>query len=215
MSKPTDIRVVGAALYFLPVRTRVPLKFGAETVTEVTCARVRVSVTDRRGRSAQGWGETPLSTQWVWPSSLPLARRAEALKNFCLELARAWAEFAGAGHPMEVGHDFQEQILPGLLARTNERRGTEIEPMPWLAALVCCSAFDLAVHDAFGQLLQRPVYETYDGEFMSRDLGGFLEDSPTATFGEDFPGSFWLRIRPYGWPRGTWSADWICSIRRS
>jgi hypothetical protein len=41
MSKPTDIRVVGAALYFLPVRTRVPLKFGPETLTEVTCARVQ------------------------------------------------------------------------------------------------------------------------------------------------------------------------------
>ena len=51
MSKSTDIRVIGAALYFLPVRTRVPLKFGAETLTEVLCARVRVRVTDRRGKT--------------------------------------------------------------------------------------------------------------------------------------------------------------------
>jgi len=28
MGKPTDIRTVGAALYFLPVQTRVALKFG-------------------------------------------------------------------------------------------------------------------------------------------------------------------------------------------
>ena len=47
--------------------------------------------------------------------------------------------------------------------------------MPWLAALVCCSAFDLALHDAYGHLLQRPVYSTYNGEFLNRDLSYFLD----------------------------------------
>ena len=79
MSKSTDIRVVTASLYFLPVRMRVPLKFGAETVTEATCARVRVRVVDRSGKTAEGWGETPLSTTWVWPSPLPIAQRTQAL----------------------------------------------------------------------------------------------------------------------------------------
>ena len=45
----------------------------------------------------------------------------------------------------------------------------ERESMPWLAALVCCSVFDVALHDAFGNLLQRPVYETYGPEFMAHD----------------------------------------------
>lgn len=200
MSKPTDMRVVGTTLYFLPVRTRVPLKFGAETVTEVTCARVLVRVMDRRGRTAEGWGETPLSTQWVWPSALPLAPRAEALKSFCVELARAWAGFAAQGHPMEIGHDFQELVLPELLARANEARGTEHEPMPWLAALVCCSAFDLAAHDAFGQLVQRPVYETYGPEFMSRELGAFLEASSTTSFTGKFPQEFLVAKPPLQLP---------------
>ena len=31
MSKPTDVRPIAAALYFLPVTNRVPLKFGPET----------------------------------------------------------------------------------------------------------------------------------------------------------------------------------------
>lgn len=51
MSKNTDVRVVGAELYFLPVTTRVPLKFGPETLTSVTCARVRLRVCDAGG----GW----------------------------------------------------------------------------------------------------------------------------------------------------------------
>ena len=48
--KKTDIRVVAAELYLLPVRTRVPLEFGSETLTEVTCARVKLSVKSRDGR---------------------------------------------------------------------------------------------------------------------------------------------------------------------
>ena len=203
MSKLTDIRVVETALYFLPVRTRVPLKFGPETLTEVTCLRVRVRVVDRRGKSAEGWGETPLSTQWVWPNALLLAQRTETLKQFCVELAGAWAEFAGQGHPMEISHDFQEQILPALRTQANEARGKDAEPMPWLAALVCCSAFDLAVHDAFGQLLERPVYQTYGAEFMSRDLGDFLEASPTVSFAGRFVPEFLVATPPTRLPAST------------
>ena len=86
MGKATDIRTIGAAIYFLPVQTRVPLKFGAETLTQVTCARARVTVADGSGRQAEGWGETPLSVQWVWPSAISYAERHEALKAFSIEL---------------------------------------------------------------------------------------------------------------------------------
>ena len=61
--RATDIRVTAVELYLLPVRTRIPIKFGPEVLTEVTCARVRLTVEDRSGRTAQGWGETPLSVQ--------------------------------------------------------------------------------------------------------------------------------------------------------
>ena len=36
--RPTDARVNRVELYFLPVATRIPLKFGSETLTTVTCA---------------------------------------------------------------------------------------------------------------------------------------------------------------------------------
>ena len=52
--------------------------------------------------------------------------------------------------------------------------------MPWLAALVCNSAFDLALHDAFGRLVARPVYQTYGPEFLKPDLARFLEPAGDA-----------------------------------
>jgi L-alanine-DL-glutamate epimerase-like enolase superfamily enzyme len=209
--KSTDIRPCGTQLYFLPVRTRVPLKFGTETLTEVTCARVALRVEDRQGRSAVGWGETPLNVQWVWPSAMPYAARHAALREFCVRLARAWAAFDGTGHPMEVGHDFIEGQLPQLLAAFNAERGGE--PMPRLAALVCCSLFDLACHDAYGLLHGVPTYATYTGDWMSRDLADYLEPATDSavSFHGLYPGDFLVQPRPDSLP--AWhlvgGMDWL------
>ena len=185
MSLPTDIRSVSATLYFLPVHTRMPLKFGGETVTYVTCARCCVTVVGRDGRTAQGWGETPLSVTWVWPSTLGYEERHEAMKSFCETLAAAWADFEKFGHPMEVGQDFIDDILPGLLEQHNSGRE---EPMPWLGALVCNSLFDIALHDAYGNLHERDIYTTYNGDWMNRSLEQFLE--PAADVKVDFTGKY-------------------------
>ena len=198
-TRPTDIRVTGASLYFLPVETRVPLKFGAETLTSVTCARVRLTVAGTDGpqrAEAVGWGETPLSVQWVWPSSLPYAARHDALKDFCVRLAGAWAKLPARGHPMRVGHAFGETQLPGLLEEFNASRAAE--PMPHLAALVCSSPFDIALHDAFGVLHGRGVYETYNDEFMNDDLSALLTpaDDADVSFEGKYPADFLDFPRP-------------------
>jgi L-alanine-DL-glutamate epimerase-like enolase superfamily enzyme len=193
-----DIRPDSISLYFLPVQTRVPLKFGPETLTHVTCARVCLTVIDGNGQTAPGWGETPLSVQWVWPSDLSYQERHETLKQFCVMLAEAWSNFAGSGHPLEVSHAFQEQVLPDLLRQMNKQRGEQAEAMPWLAALVCCSAFDIALHDAYGILHQRPVYETYGPPFLPKDLSHFLEPAAGSqvTFEGKYPRDFLVSPRP-------------------
>ncbi len=192
MGKVTDIRTTAAGLYFLPVQTRVPLKFGSETLTHVTCARARVTVADVSGRQAEGWGETPLSVQWVWPSAIPYEQRHEALKSFCRQLTELWSSITTRGHPLEIGYEFQETVLPGFWSGFNRRHRAGQEPMPWLAALVCCSPFDLALHDAYGNLLARPVYETYGPEFMNRDLAAFLQPAvgSSVSFKGKYPAEF-------------------------
>src|SRR3984957_20789886 len=104
MPKLTDVRPVAVELYFLPIKTRVPLKFGPEITTEVTCARVKMTVEDARGRRADGWGETPLSVQWVWPSQLSYEERHEALRALTVKIAATWPLFSGEpGHPRGAG----------------------------------------------------------------------------------------------------------------
>ncbi|MGO9469267.1 MAG: enolase C-terminal domain-like protein [Isosphaeraceae bacterium] len=183
MPKPTDVRPVAVELYFLPIQARMPLKFGPETTTEVTCARVKMTVEDAHGRRGAGWGETPLSVQWVWPSHLSYHERHEALRSLCLGIAAAWVGRKWPpGHPIEVGHRFLDQVLPDLVDGYNHAQRHGKEAIPWLGALVCASPFDLALHDAFGVLHGVPTYETYNDRFMSLDLSHFLE--PAA--GEDF-----------------------------
>ena len=200
MAKSTDVHCLSAALYFLPVHTRVPLKFGSETVTYVTCARVCLKVSDRNGKTATGWGETPLSVQWVWPSTLPYEERHSALTEFSIRLAQAWSSFSEKGHPMELGSNFQEHVLPGLLEKFNANRAGR-EPVPWLAALVCCSTFDLALHDAFGNLHQLPVYQTYNANWMSRPLDSFFADDENGkSFANKFPNDFLVPVPPQQLP---------------
>ncbi len=198
MAKPTDVRVIGASVYFLPVETRMPLKFGPETLTSVTCARVCLRVQDAGGRVAEGWGETPLSVQWTWPSGAAYEPRHRAMREFCLALARRWAGFGSSGHPMEVGHDFLETELASALSGFPGADDPAAGPMPWLAALVCCSPFDVALHDAYGRLVGQPIYGLYGAGHMNRDLGAFLTetDSPRVSFSGRYPEGFLVSDPP-------------------
>ncbi len=188
----TDIAATAVDLYFIGVETRVPLKFGPETLTSVICARVCITVRDANGNTARGWGETPLSVQWAWPSSAAYRYRCDSMQLFCKIVAEAWAGFDRQGHPIELGAAFIEEVLPDLLEDLNSGRGDEAEAMPWLAALVCCSAFDVALHDAFGELLERDVYTTYTPEFMNTDLAGLIDpaDGSNVSFAGKYPADF-------------------------
>ena len=195
MAKKTDITTQSVAVYFLPVETRVPLKFGSETLTHITCARVSMQIDDAGGKTAEGWGETPLSVQWVWPSALSYVERETALRDFTCTLAKAWSAFNVSGHPMEIGHAFQTDVLIDLLDQFNQNRE---EKMPWLAALVCCSAFDSALHDAYGMRHNAPVYDTYNADYMNTDLTHYLQPAKDAkvSFKNLYPSAFFSQPRP-------------------
>lgn len=193
MPKPTDVRPVAASLYLLPVRTRMPLKFGPETTTEVTCARVKLTVEDRRGRRADGWGETPLSVQWVWPGPQPYEARLGVLKRLCARFVDAWANFDTWGHPLEIGHAFTTQRLHELHEEAQpDARESAGGELPWLASLVTSSPFDLALHDAYGILYGIPIYHFYTSEWMSHDLAHYLgpAENSAVSFSGRYPADY-------------------------
>lgn len=174
------MRICEASLHFLPVRTRVPLKFGNQTITQVLCARVRIVVEDTNGKRATGWGETPLSVAWVWPDdALTYAERETHLTELCATLCRELPAAKLQGHPFELSHQFQEQVLFSL---------TEDSPIPHLAALLCFSPFDLALYDAYGNLHQAPVFELLGKDHMPYDLSRYL--TPAEKFSGRYPSDY-------------------------
>lgn len=136
-----------------------------------------------------------MSVQWGWPSELPYEPRLGAMVELAGCLAREWAGGGDAGHPLEVGWGFVEHRLPEIWRAWND--GHPDLPMPWLAALITASAFDLAIHDAFGRAVGRPVYEACGPEFLNRDLASFLSPEPDSgvEFRNRFPADFLARRR--------------------
>lgn len=184
------MKVTRISLSFVPVVTRVPLKFGDQTLTEVSCARVGIEV-ESEGRTATGWAETPLSVAWVWPSGLGYQDREDRLKKFCEILRSDLTKNLEEGHPFVAGHRYIEDRLHDRLDEENAGRD-EVANMPHLAALVCLSAFDLALYDAFGKLNNVGAFECLDQKWLGeKDLSHFLE--PEEKFVGKYPADYLVK----------------------
>lgn len=167
--KSTDIRTVDVAIGFEDFVYRTPLKFGGVPVDRVTVLNVDATVETRSGTIARGFGSMPLGNVWAWPSkSLNYGQTLAGMREIaaaCGDVYRSDREF---GHPVEIGVRCEHAIL-------ERAAGLGLpEAPPPLAALVVNSAFDAAIHDAFGKSLGLNCYRTYGPEFLELDLGHFL-----------------------------------------
>ena len=177
-----------SSLTFIPVKMRLPLKFGTETIHDIQVAHVELEAYGRLGR-----GETPLSVGWAWQSTLPFGYREQMMCDFCRELARLLPG-KPSDDPMTEGYRFLQEELPGFLADFNRRHSVE---MPHLAALICLSAFDIALHDAFGLAEGVPTYRTYNAKYMRHDLAWFYGDD---AFAGQFPEDYFVQKLPAALP---------------
>jgi L-alanine-DL-glutamate epimerase-like enolase superfamily enzyme len=174
MPKSTDIRIVEAVLSFEPVSYRAPLKFGGRIVDRSTLINVEVSVEGRRGHGASGFGSMPIGNVWAWPSTTVSPEQTEdAMKKFAeevVELANGYPDF---GHPIEIAYQISAEYPH--LAKTLTPRLKLAEEIPLLAQLVAASAFDAALHDAFGRANDANSYDLLSGKQMNDDLSLYLD----------------------------------------
>ncbi|MCH9021647.1 MAG: mandelate racemase/muconate lactonizing enzyme family protein, partial [Planctomycetes bacterium] len=145
--------------------------------------------------------ETPLNVQWAWPSSIEYHKRFDAMTQFSRTLAKSWCELDQFGHPIELGTKFTDTRLTDLLNQHNQSHPDQ-EPMPHLAALICSSAFDIALHDAYGNLLQTDIYKTYNSQYMNHDLSHYLTsaDGHDDDFTGKYPADFLIDPPPQSLP---------------
>ena len=170
---------------FIPLKLRLPLKFGAEVVDSLELLHVELDAYNVCGR-----GETPLSAAWAWPSQASYAWREEMMCRFCSLLEKEYPHGEMPSDPMTVGYGFLTGKLPLLLRRFNDENNCE---MPWLAALICTSAFDIALHDAWGIANGCPTYSLYNGTHLEHDLEWFFNEPE---FKGAYPCDFFVKELP-------------------
>ncbi|MGI9458293.1 MAG: enolase C-terminal domain-like protein, partial [Aeoliella sp.] len=134
--------------------------------------------------------------QWLWPSPAAYSVRHQSLVDFCVQLAARWAEFDLFGHPLEIGHRFQQEVLSAEIQRARDAAPKD-EKIPLLAGLACCAPFDVAVYDAYGKLHDRPAFDLLDKSFLNYDLSHYLESENDSNidFCNEYPTKY-LRSSP-------------------
>ena len=179
--KPTDVRVIEAVPHFPQAVCRTPLKFGAVVVESLAFCHVRMTVENRAGKKAVGWGAMFLMDMWGWPSpAVPHELRAEIMEEFVRRLCRAYEGLGSYGHPIELFHEVEPEFRPLAAAICTEGKAAEV--MPYLCQLVAASPADAAVHDAYGVANGLPTYQCYGPEHMNYDLSRYL--------GKEFQGRY-------------------------
>jgi L-alanine-DL-glutamate epimerase-like enolase superfamily enzyme len=169
----TDVRVAEVRHGFEDYVYRAPYKFGGRVVDRVTLLNVRCRVESRGGQSAWGFGSMTLGNMWAFPSrTMPYEVTLGAMKRLAGRLEAVTAACAEVGHPLDLARALEPEYLKA--AAVVSRELALDEPMPKLATLVVASPFDAALHDAFGKLHGRNVYDTYGTDLLRHDLGRYL-----------------------------------------
>jgi L-alanine-DL-glutamate epimerase-like enolase superfamily enzyme len=174
MPNSKDIRVREVETSFRRYAYRTALKFGGVPTTHATVLSVRARVEGVDGRHAWGDGSMSLGNVWSFPSKkVPPDRTHAAMEALAVKIARWIPEFGDTAHPVELGHRWEASWFK--LAEDVSKELALAEPMPRLCALVVASAFDAALHDAYGRLHGRHVWECYGPDFLHSDLSHFLD----------------------------------------
>jgi len=171
--RKTDIRIEDVSIAYEDYQYRTPIKFGGHVLDRATLLNVNCSVRTGDGRVAKGFGSMPLGNIWSFPSKvLSYQQTLGAMQALAAQISKITADYKEFGHPIDINWAL-DPVYRKASADVSEQLHLA-EPIPPLCALVTASAFDAAVHDAFGKAHGLNCYHTYGPEFMKYDLAHYL-----------------------------------------
>lgn len=170
---PSSIRVEEITHSYQDFRYRAPYKFGGVAVDRVTLLNVDCVVSLPNGRSAKGFGSMTMGNVWSFPSRvLTYDQTLAAMKALAEKINVLTRNYRDYGHPIDLNCALEPSYLNAAAEVTRELELAE--PIPKLCTLVTASPFDAALHDAFGKVHRRNVYETYGPDLLPNDLSKYL-----------------------------------------
>lgn len=173
MMRAHDIRIQAVRYDFEDFAYRTLIKFGGVAVDRATILNVHCEVSSNAGRAATGFGSMPLGNVWSFPSkALAYEATLAAMKALVRRIGEITQACNQTGHPIDLTTTLEPEYHA---AAAEVGKGLNLpEPIPPLCTLVCASAFDAALHDAYGKLHGLNCYRTYGPDFLSHDLGHYL-----------------------------------------
>ncbi len=173
--KSTDIRIEDVAHHYEDFLYRTPIKFGGMALDRVTLVNVECTVRTVGGKTGRGFGSMPLGNVWSFPSRvLDYDATLAAMKALVERIDRIVGRLHGSRPSHRPGLALEPEYHKAAAEVTAELRLAE--PIPPLCTLVAASAFDAALHDAFGKAHGLNCYHTYGPDFLYHDLGHYLGD---------------------------------------
>lgn len=146
---------------------RAPYQFGGRSVDRVTLLNVTCRVRTSGGVESWGFGSMTLGNAWAFPAASQ-EDGLGAMRALAGDLRAVTAGCQEQGHPVDLFRALEPEYLRAARA-LSQARGLAV-PIPKLCTLVVASAFDAAIHDAYGKAFRVSCYETYGPRFMTRDL---------------------------------------------
>jgi L-alanine-DL-glutamate epimerase-like enolase superfamily enzyme len=170
---PSAIRIEEVTHSYQDFHYRAPYKFGGVAVDRVTLLNVDCVVRLSSGRSAKGFGSMTMGNVWSFPSRLmTYDQTLAAMKTLGEKINKITSGYREYGHPIDINYALEPSYQEAAVAVTREL--SLPEPIPKLCTLVTASPFDAALHDAFGKIHGRNVYETYGRDLLPDDLSKYL-----------------------------------------
>jgi L-alanine-DL-glutamate epimerase-like enolase superfamily enzyme len=185
VSSPRSMRVVEVTHDFEDFRYRAPYQFGGRSVDRVTILNVHCRIRTGAGRESWGFGSMTLGNAWAFPAA-PQDVGLGAMTALAGELRAQTADCDEEGHPIDLFRVLEPVYLRAAAAVSKSR--SLATPIPKLCTLVVASAFDAAIHDAYGKAMDASCYKTYGPSFMRHDL--------SVDLGPSFKGEYLDRYVP-------------------
>ena len=147
--------------------------FGGRSVHRVTLLNASCVVKTNDGRTARGFGSMTMGNQWAFPSSvMGYDTTLGAMKVLAERINKIINNYQETGPPIDAFVALEPEFLKA--AEEISRELNLATPIPKLCTLVTASAFDAAIHDAFGKVHRRSCWQTYGRDLLPRDLSHYL-----------------------------------------
>jgi hypothetical protein len=172
-AKPTDVRIQDVSYAYEDYTYRVPIKFGGSVLDRATIINVTAHVRTADGKVVKGFGSMPMGNVWSFPShTLSYDTTLDVMKKLAARISKITGDYHESGHPIDINCALEPEYLKAAAALQKEMKLSE--PVPKLFVLVTASAFDAAIHDAYGKAHGLNCYRTYGPDFMTYDLSHYL-----------------------------------------